>query len=303
MRIDPAALVASISNLADAATQRDLTGTLQQVVDAATLLFRATGAGVMLADEHGDLRWVAVSNQRTQLAEDNQELLGQGPCVVAFSRRAPAVMCDVRQEPEWGEIALLFADVEVRAAASVPIELAGGPIGSLDVYAAEPRDWDQSELSALQAYAGLAASLLAAAAQADVKGRLAEQLQVALKTRVLIEQAKGALMARHDLDEATAFEWLRLSARSSARTVSAVAEEIMAGHWPPMPQLASAAGRLARARQAERHAHERAIELHEQAARQHAGLGQQERAQVERDRAALVRKRLRQALDEQEDAG
>jgi GAF domain-containing protein len=303
MRIDPAALVTSISGLADAATQRDLPGTLQQVVDAATLLFRASGAGLTLTDEHGDLRWVAASNQRTQLAEDNQELLGQGPCAVAFSQRAPAVMRDARREPDWGEIALLFADVEVRAAASVPIELAGGPIGTLDVHAGEPRDWDRSELSALRAYAGLAASLLAAAAQADVKGRLAEQLQVALKTRVLIEQAKGALMARHDVDEGTAFEWLRLSARSSARTVSAVAEEILAGHWPPMPQLATDAGRLARARQAERHAHERAVELHEQAARQHARSGQEERAQVERDRAALVRKWLRQAPDEQEDAG
>ena len=79
-------------------------------------------------------------------------------------------MGDARHELNWGEISLLFSEVEVRAAASVPIGLADGPIGTLDVYAAEPRDWDQSEVSALQAYAGVVASLLAAAAQAQVKG-------------------------------------------------------------------------------------------------------------------------------------
>ena len=130
MRIDPAALVASISSLADTQPRRDLAGTLHQVVAAARLLFRVKGAGIMLADERGELRWVSATDQQIQLAEDNQELLGQGPCAAAFSQRAPAVMRDAHREPEWGEIALLFSDVQVRAAASVPIELAGGPIGT-----------------------------------------------------------------------------------------------------------------------------------------------------------------------------
>ena len=170
------------------------------------------------------------------------------------------------------------------------------------MYAGEPRDRDASEISALQAYAGVVASLLAAAAQAQLKGRLAAQLQVALETRVLIEQAKGALMVR-ETDEATAFEWLRLSARSSGRTVTVVAEEILAGRWPPMPRLAEAVGRPARARQAEQRAHTRAIALHEQAADQHTRLGKDEVAQAERDRADHTRKRLEQALAENEEAG
>jgi GAF domain-containing protein len=303
MRIDPAALVASISSLADTQPRRDLAGTLHQVVAAARSLFRVKGAGIMLADERGELRWVSATDQQIQLAEDNQELLGQGPCAAAFSQRAPAVMRDAHREPEWGEIALLFSDVQVRAAASVPIELAGGPIGTLDLYAAQPREWDPSEISALQAYASVVASLLAAAAQAEVKGRLAAQLQVALETRVLIEQAKGALMVHQQIDEATAFEWLRLSARSSRRTVAEVAKEILAGHWPPMPELAEAVGGLARARRSEQRAHQHAIDLHEQAADQHARLGAHDRAQAARDRAAHARKRLQQARAEEEEIG
>jgi GAF domain-containing protein len=302
MRIDSEALVASISSLADAQPQHDLAATLQQVVDAAKLLFGAKGAGVMLADEQGQLRWVSATDQDSQLAEDNQELLGQGPCQVAFSQRAPAMMRDARAEPDWGEISLLFSDVKICAAASAPIELGGGPIGTLDIYAAEPRDWNQSEISALQAYAGVVASLLGSAAKAEVKGRLAEQLQVALRTRVLIEQAKGALMVHQDIDEATAFEWLRLSARSTSRTVNAVAQDILAGRWPPMPDLAAVVGRLAQARRTEQRAHQRAIDLHEQAADQHAQQGREDQAQADRDRADSARTRLQDALADEHQA-
>jgi hypothetical protein len=70
---------------------------------------------------------------------------------------------------------------QMRAALSVPVQLEGGPIGSVDLYSAEPRDWDQAEISAAQVYAALAATLLSQAVAAQVKGRPAEQLQVALE--------------------------------------------------------------------------------------------------------------------------
>ena len=70
---------------------------------------------------------------------------------------------------------------------SVGVECPGGPgwwpDWYLDVYAVDPRGWDQSELSALQAYAGVVANLLGAAAKAQLRGALAEQLQVALDPR------------------------------------------------------------------------------------------------------------------------
>ena len=110
------------------------------------------------------------------------------------------------------------------------MELGGGPIGTLEVYGAEPRGWDESEVSALQTYTGVVASLLAAAPKAQLQGSLAEQLQVALDSRVLIERAKGALMERERLDEQEAFTHLRRAARSSGRTLNDVAAEVAAGH-------------------------------------------------------------------------
>jgi GAF domain-containing protein len=107
-------------------------------------------------------------------------------------------------------------------------------IGTLDVYAVDPRGWDQSEVSALQTYAGVVGSLLAAAAKAELTGRLAEQLQTALESRGLIERAKGALMERERLDDQEAFTHLRRAARSSGRKLSEVAAEVAAGK--PLPR-------------------------------------------------------------------
>src|SRR5919206_4045842 len=89
---------------------------------------------------------------------------------------------------------------------SVPVQLGGGPLGTLDVYVAAPRDWDDSEAAALQAYAGLVASLLAAAVAARVEGGLVDQLQGALAHRSLIEQAVEVLVHREGLDAQAAIE-------------------------------------------------------------------------------------------------
>ena len=97
------------------------------------------------------------------------------------------------------------------------------------LYAASPRGWDDTEIIAAQAYAGIVASLLLAAAKAELSGVLADQLQTALDSRGLIERAKGALMEREHLDDQEAFTHLRRAARSSGRKLSQVAGEVAAG--------------------------------------------------------------------------
>jgi GAF domain-containing protein len=133
----------------------------------------------MLIDREGQLRWASASDQTAQTVEDGQERLAQGPCAVAFSQRLPAAIRDLRTEPHWQEFTQVLASEGICAALSVPVELDGGVIGTLDIYARTPRDWDPSEVAALQAYAGLMGSLLSAAVTAQVKGRLADQLQAA----------------------------------------------------------------------------------------------------------------------------
>jgi GAF domain-containing protein len=234
MPIDPSMLAKSIGTLTDLHPDEDLAATLQEAVQAAKQLFDADAAGVMLVDLDGQLRWASASDERAQTLEDNQEVFAAGPCMEAFTSGRPAVMHDATMERRWGEITLVFVEVQIRSGLSVPVDLGGGPIGTLDVYAADPRGWDQSEVTAAQAYAGVVASLLSASAKAQLKGVLAEQLQVALDSRALIERAKGALMERERLDDQEAFTHLRRAARSSRRRLTDVAREVADGQ--PLPR-------------------------------------------------------------------
>jgi GAF domain-containing protein len=236
MPIDPAVLARNISALADLDAERDLGRAMQQITGAAKELLRVDGAGLMLADERGQLRWATASDQQTQIVEEGEERLGQGPCVNAFAERAPVAMRDAAKEPHWGKITDVVTGQAMRAGLSVPVQLEGGPIGSLDLYSAQPRDWDQAEISAAQVYAALAATLLSQAVGAQVKGRLGEQLQVAFEHRTRIERAKGMLMAQEGIDDAAAFERLRSAARSSRRPLIEVVDEVLGGQRLPRPR-------------------------------------------------------------------
>ena len=251
MPIDPTDLAKSIGALGSLDPGRGLAPTLQQIADSAKQLFAADGAGLMLIDAEGQLRWASASDQTAQTLEDGQERLAQGPCAVAFSQRLPAAIRDIRVEPDWAEFTQVLVGEGVCAALSVPVELDGGVIGTLDVYAHDPRDWDPSEIAALQAYAGLVASLLSAAVTAEVKGRLADQLQAALEHRWLIEQAKGVVMGREHLDAQAAFERLRGAARSSTRRLADVARDVTTGQPLPTNRRKLARGRAEHAKDRE----------------------------------------------------
>jgi putative methionine-R-sulfoxide reductase with GAF domain len=232
MPIDPALLAKSIATLTALDPEQNLTATLQQAVTAAKQLFMVDAAGIMLADADGRLRWASASDPLAQTLEDNQEVFAAGPCLQAFTSGRPAVIHDATVEPHWGEITLAFVEVQIRSGLSVPVELGGGPIGTLDVYTAAPGGWDATEVSALQTYAGLVATLLGAAAKAQSSGRLAEQLQVALDARRLIDQARGALVERERLDDQQAFIDLRRAARSPGPEPPVVAGEPVDGARP-----------------------------------------------------------------------
>jgi GAF domain-containing protein len=251
MPIDPTDLAHSIGALGSLDPQRGLAPTLQQVTDGAKQLFRADGAGLMLIDAEGQLRWASASDQTAQAVENEQERLAQGPCAVAFSQRLPAAIRNIHTEPDWDKFAQVLLSQGVCAGLSVPVELDGGVIGTLDIYVGQPRDWDPSEVAALQAYGGLVASLLSAAVTAQVKGRLADQLEAALEHRWLIEQAKGVLMGREELDAQAAFERLRGAARSSTRRLADVARDVTGGQPLPDSRRDLAKGRAEQAKDRE----------------------------------------------------
>ena len=286
MRIEPAALARAIGALDAIDLDRGLIPSVLQLVAMTKHLLGVDGVGLMLVDAEGALRWAAASDQQAEQLEQAQEELAQGPCTDAFWQRAPVPVRDVTGEGAK-EIAVVLLDVSFRAALSVPVELAGGPIGTLDAYARSERAWNESEVSALQACAGVVANLLGHAVAAYTQGRLARQLQVALEHRVVIEQAKGALMAHELLDAATAFERLRSAARTGRRTVAEVAGDVLAG----VPLPSSPAEEAYPTRKLAVVAYQQAAGLHERLAALYEQLGHPDRARQEWQRAAAVRAR------------
>jgi GAF domain-containing protein len=182
---------------------------------------------------------------------------------------------------------------------SMPVEVGGGPVGTLDVYVTAPREWDDSAVAALQAYAGLIASLLVATVTARVSGRLADQLRAALEYRTLIGQAVEILVHREDLDAPAALEWLGTAARSSGCSLVQMARAVVGGAPLPSDRLAQAKAQRREATDVAVAMHRRDSELHEGKARRYERRGQPGRAQTEHLQAAASRGRIIDAEAEQ----
>ena len=230
MPIDPDALTKSVARLEGVdPVDTGLDAALELAVAETDELFEVDGAGLMLVDADGVLRSTTASDRPGGMLESLQEQFGEGPCVDAFLKDGPVLADDLAADPRWPSVGPLAAGHGVRAVLGVPIDLRDGPMGTLNVYAAHPRGWDDSEVAAIQAYTRVIASLLRSAVQAHVSGRAATQLQRALDSRSLIEQAKGVLMERRGLDQQAAFELLRSRARSTRRRLQDVARETVGG--------------------------------------------------------------------------
>jgi ANTAR domain len=175
---------------------------------------------------------------------------------------------------------------------SMPVEVGGGPVGTLDVYVTAPREWDDSAAAALQTYAGLVASLLVATVTARVTGRLADQVCAALEYRSQLEQAVEMLVDREGLDASAALEWLGTAARCSGCTLVEMARAVIGGAPLPSDLLAQAKAQRREATDLEVAMHRRESDLHEGKARRYDRRGQPGRAQTERLQAAAARGRI-----------
>lgn len=232
--IDPDALVASLRRLQMVSTDKGIVRQLERTVEVVDTLFGYAGAGLMFADDNGALSYLVTTDEPGRSLEVAQSALEEGPCVMAYTTNDAVVSHDLRDDPRWPALGELL-DPKVRAVAGVPVRFGGGPVGTLNVYQAEPYDWDESDVQALCAYADVIEQLLDAAIAAREKSVLADQLQYALDYRLVIERAIGYLMGKHDLTASQAFTGLRKRARDSRRRVADLAAEVL-GEKAPDPR-------------------------------------------------------------------
>jgi hypothetical protein len=202
MPVSAAGLRQALDQLADLRTSPvTVEEALEQVVAAADALFGVDGTALMLVDRDQELRNLATSDRRAALLEDLQAEHGEGPCVDAFDDKQPVAADDLGHEDRWPAFA--------------PAAAAG------------PHPWTEAEQEAIVAFTDLVALLILNAMEASERGRLAGELQVALDSRVVIEQAKGVLVGRHGLTTRQAFERLRRQARDQRRPLTEVARGVV----------------------------------------------------------------------------
>lgn len=212
---------------------RDVQSAFSEIAAALPPLFGSAGAGILLVDESQVLRHAGSTDAGAQLLEAVQESTGRGPCVEALVEDRPVAVVDMLEDERWPDLGTLLASNGVRAVLGMPVRVGGIAVGSLNVYAAEPRTWDQSDQSALATIEFLIERLLTGAVFSERQGELIAQLQRALEVRVIVERAVGVLMAVEEIDAAAAFERVRQSARSSRRSVRDVAADVI--EWRKLP--------------------------------------------------------------------
>jgi ANTAR domain/GAF domain len=205
----------------------DLLTGLQRVTEATRAVVGVDGSGLTLAHEDGRPRWVAVSDAAMELLEQVQHDLGEGPCLQAYAEDRVVAVEDLRSERVWDRLAAVVAQLRVCGVVSVPVRLASQPVGTLSVYAAQPRAWSTGEVEALGAFAVVTAELVRTGVELAVRDAEVAQLRRALTTRVWIEQAKGVLVATQGVTPEAAFQQLRARARSSQRRVADLAQEVV----------------------------------------------------------------------------
>ena len=210
----------------------DLAGALHEVVAAAALLLAADGAGLMLADQARVLRWVTATGEAERAFERAQRDLGEGPCIDAFLLDQVTWTADLRVDRRWPRLGPTARSNQIRGVLSAPVSLAGQVLGTCNVIRWTPRAWTEAEINSVAAFATVIGRLLGATSLARHRGDLVTQLQGALDSRIVIEQAKGVLMERDGLSDLEAFDRLRRQARSRSRTISEVAREVIASRAP-----------------------------------------------------------------------
>jgi GAF domain-containing protein len=181
----------------------------------------------MLVDRGQALRTLAVSDPRAALLEELQAEHEEGPCVDAFDDKEPVAADDLSREDRWPAFSPDAARRDLLAVLASPIPYSEQAVGVVAVFATEPHPWTGAEREAIVAFTELVALLILNAMEATERGRLAAELQVALDSRVVIEQAKGVLVGRHGLTTRQAFERLRRAARDQRRPLAEVSRAVV----------------------------------------------------------------------------
>jgi transcriptional regulator with GAF, ATPase, and Fis domain len=208
----------------------DVVDFLRTLAEVSVELLDVDAAGLMLADEDGALRVMASSDEQAELLELFELQQDEGPCPECFRTGAPVVNVDLGR---WPDFAAAAAAGGYATAHAVPLRLRRQVIGALNLFRTSTEPLGDDDIALSQALADIATIGLLHERQLRGQQVLAEQLQHALNSRIMIEQAKGMLAGRVGLSPAEAFAAMRSYARGSGQRLSDVAHSVLSGSLEP----------------------------------------------------------------------
>ena len=185
----------------------------------------SSGAGVSLIDRRRR-RSSGSTDPRVQAADALQYEFDEGPCLAAATNREFVRMDDLATDPRWPRWTTAATDLGLRSVMSYPLVAGDRSMGAIKVYAETPQVFDDHSAQLLALFSAQAAVLVANLQHQERAQRLSGGMREAFRTRDLVCTAKGVLMGRHAVDEATAFGMLLsrgqeggISVAQAARTV------------------------------------------------------------------------------------
>jgi GAF domain-containing protein len=206
----------------------DLEAALCELTESVTAVLGLGGSGVTMAEE-GRLRFVTGVSQASGELERNQEPQQAGPCRDAYESGAVVRVTDVRNESaRWPQFSAAAARLSVAGVAAIPMRLADQIIGALNLYSPQPRQWSDVDIAVAGVLADVATSYVVNASKLRQQEQLSEQLQEALESRVVIEQAKGITAYKNAVTIEAAYQLMRRHARNNNASLRLVAEAIVA---------------------------------------------------------------------------
>ncbi|MBB3083902.1 GAF and ANTAR domain-containing protein [Geodermatophilus sabuli] len=208
----------------------DVVDLLQVLTERCVELVDTDAAGLMLDDQRGTLQVVASTSESARLLELFELQRDEGPCLECFRTGQVIANIDLTEAgSRWPRFAEAARGVGFAVSHAVPLRLRQQVIGALNLFTVEQRRLSDEHLAVARGLADIATiGLLHERAIRD-QVVLSEQLQAALHSRILIEQAKGVLSARAATSVDEAFRLMRTHARRTGRPLTAVADAVVAG--------------------------------------------------------------------------
>ncbi len=208
----------------------DLVDFLVTLCEHATLVSGADAVGIVLTDHRGELRFMAASNETGRSLELLQLQSEEGPCLDCVRNRAPVVNTDLGHATDlWPRFAPLALELGFGSVHAFPLRLREEVIGALNLFSAREMRFEPDETRVVQSLADVATIAILQERSLARAEALTEQLQGALNSRIVIEQAKGALARIEGITVDEAFDLMRARARSSRQRLVDVAAAVLSG--------------------------------------------------------------------------